>query len=51
MIIAHALPSAAILTASSPFPSSHSAWAGSTASEVSVSGIPRKVLGIASTKV
>ena len=48
---AQALPSAAILTASCPFPSRQSIWDGSTDSAVSGSGIPRKVLGMLSRNV
>ncbi len=51
MTMAQALPSAAILTASSPFPSRQSACAGRTEREVSASGMPRNVLGTASTNV
>ena len=51
IIIEQAPPSAAILTASSPFPSRQSAWAGSTARDVSASGTPKKVLGTESTNV
>ena len=51
MMMAQALPSAAIRTASSPFPSRQSACAGRTESEVSASGMPRKVPGIHSTNV
>ena len=43
--MAQALPSAAIRTASSPLPSRQSACAGSTARDVSASGIPRNVDG------
>ncbi|OPX67084.1 MAG: hypothetical protein A4E36_01759 [Methanoregulaceae archaeon PtaB.Bin009] len=45
-----ALPSAEILTASSPRPSMQRAWAGRTARAVSASGMPRNVLGTASMK-
>ena len=51
MIMAQALPSAAIRTASSPFPSRQRACAGSTEREVSASGMPRKVAGMLSTNV
>ena len=48
---AHALPRAPTRTASSPFPSKHKACAGSTASAVSGSGMPKNVLGMISRNV
>ncbi len=47
-VMASAEPRAEHRTASSPRPSRQSAWAGRTASAVSASGTPRKVVGMLS---